>query len=125
MPSLVLEDLRNGLDTRRSVLTSLLGTLTTLTNAHINQGGEVENRKAFVPINVATGKPVAVTILGTQPIRDSIVILGHGSNAPGTWPASIGSVPAFTYQNLTLPASSNGSGTFKWRMRYRVQTFTY
>lgn len=37
----------SGLDTRRSELTSQPGTLETFQNAHINQGGEIEKRKAF------------------------------------------------------------------------------
>lgn len=39
-----------GLDTRRSEYTSKPGVLQTLQNAHINQGGEIEKRKAFAPI---------------------------------------------------------------------------
>lgn len=42
------ENFKFGLDTRKSELTSVPGTLLTLQNAHINQGGEVEQRKSFV-----------------------------------------------------------------------------
>ncbi len=48
MEALVVQNFKYGLDTRRSEQTSLPGTLVTLQDAHINQGGEVEKRKAFV-----------------------------------------------------------------------------
>lgn len=40
-----------GLDTRRSELTSNLGVLETLQDAHINQGSEIEKRKSFALIS--------------------------------------------------------------------------
>jgi hypothetical protein len=39
---------RFGLDSRRSVLTEQPGTMATITNAHVNAGAEIEQRKAFV-----------------------------------------------------------------------------
>lgn len=110
MSAVVIQDFRYGLDTRRSALTSILGTLVTLENAHVNQGGEIEKRKAFVRIDITEDKPEAVTILAIQPVKDSIVILGSGSNAPGTWPASLGDNPLFTYQELARPDSLGGFG---------------
>ena len=62
-----------GLDTRRSELTSQPGTLEVLQNAHINQGGEIEKRKAFV----ATTLPEQT--YGLQSITNSIVIFGSRS----------------------------------------------
>lgn len=48
MPYTVIDNFRFGLDARRSELTSLPGALEVLANGHINQGGEIEKRKAFV-----------------------------------------------------------------------------
>lgn len=48
--SLIIKNFKYGLDTRRDVLTSQPGTLVTLENCHINQGAEIESRKAFVPV---------------------------------------------------------------------------
>lgn len=50
MPYVLVEDFRGGLDNRRTVVTSVPGSLTTLNNAHITRGGEIEKRKAFVKI---------------------------------------------------------------------------
>lgn len=51
MKELSIANFKYGLDSRREALTSLLGTLVTCENAHINSGGEVEKRKAFVIVN--------------------------------------------------------------------------
>ena len=48
MPYVLVEDFRAGLDTRRTVITSIPGSARTLTNCHISRGGEIEKRKAFV-----------------------------------------------------------------------------
>lgn len=50
MKTIVLENFRYGLDTRRSAISSSLGTLTTLENGFVNQGAEIESRKAFVKL---------------------------------------------------------------------------
>jgi hypothetical protein len=44
----ILEDFRLGQDSRKDPLVSPPGTLTTLKNAHITPGGDLEKRKAFV-----------------------------------------------------------------------------
>ena len=50
MPYILVEDFRGGLDNRRSNVTAQPGTLVTLKNAHINRGGEIEKRPAFVKL---------------------------------------------------------------------------
>ena len=47
MPYIVVENFKGGLDTRRHKLSSAPGTLTSLVNAHVTRGGEIEKRKAF------------------------------------------------------------------------------
>ena len=47
MSYLLIKDFKGGLDTRRDVLTSVPGTLSTLNNAHVTRGGDIEKRKAF------------------------------------------------------------------------------
>ena len=51
MPYILVEDFKSGLDTRRTNVTSVPGSLVTLTNAHLTRG----NRKAqaFVALAVA------------------------------------------------------------------------
>lgn len=43
-----IEDFKAGIDLRKSVFTAPAGTLRTLNNAHITQGGEIEKRPGFV-----------------------------------------------------------------------------
>lgn len=50
MKTIVLENYKYGLDSRRSSISSQLGTLTILENAFVNQGAEIESRKAFVKL---------------------------------------------------------------------------
>lgn len=66
MSEININNFKAGLDTRRSILSSQPGTLMVLNNAHINEGGEVEKRKAFfrqpLPSNtfglLATGEEI-------------------------------------------------------------------
>lgn len=99
MKTIVLENFRYGLDTRRSAISSSLGTLTALENAFVNQGAEIENRKAFVKLGklaansydlVATptglvsfrSKAASVTTVTRQRNFGSSVILGLSSTTP-------------------------------------------
>ena len=55
MPYVLVEDFKSGIDTRRTSVTSVPGSLyglndagvAGLTNAHITRGGEIEKRRAF------------------------------------------------------------------------------
>jgi hypothetical protein len=106
MPEVIIENFRHGLDSRRSVLTSVLGTLRTLVNAHINQGGEIEKRKAFVPISILPTVASNVgTILGVEALRDSIVLFGGQVNDDAVnWPPA-----GFTYQRLFRDAAASAA----------------
>lgn len=48
MPQVKVKNFKYGLDLRREEIAAQLGTLRQLTNAFVNQGGEIEQRKAFV-----------------------------------------------------------------------------
>jgi hypothetical protein len=48
MPYFEIEDFRSGMDTRRMAVLSVPGSLLRLVNGHINRGGEIEKRLAFV-----------------------------------------------------------------------------
>lgn len=50
MTTLYVDDFKLGLDVRKSVLTAAAGSLQRLENCVITPGGEIEKRKAFVPI---------------------------------------------------------------------------
>lgn len=69
---LIVENFRYGMDSRRSQLTSVPGTLYTLIDAHISQGGAIEKRKAWVRLVCqnttieAAGNSVAAVTKGLQ-----------------------------------------------------------
>ena len=92
MPYVLVEDFKGGIDTRRTVVTSVPGSCVTLTNAHITRGGEIEKRRAFkewatLPANThglaAGGGRVFVfgsadtTLASTQPPGLSYVRFRH------------------------------------------------
>lgn len=70
----VITDFRQGLDARKFKLALPAGTLLKCNNAHITQGGEIEKRKAFVPLTI----PAAYVGIhfGLQPVSDGIYIFG-------------------------------------------------
>lgn len=92
-----LPNFRFGLDARRGELTSQPGTLQVLNNAHINQGGEIEKRLAFVNQGLmpAGSFGFEVSIAGT-------LVFGSAVD-PGGWPTGT------TYQRLQHPAVTLGA----------------
>lgn len=110
MAYLNVANFKFGLDTRRSQLTSVPGTLEMCENAHINQGGEVEKRKAFVGVNCVVGSVVAGTLpkgtgycFGAEPGVSTIYTFGS-ANTPGGLPAE------FTYLKCVSPQGGNMIG---------------
>lgn len=103
MPNAIIENFSRGLDTRRSELTSAMGVLRELVNAHINQGGEIEKRKSFVGTDITPTVASGVTAtFGIEALRESIVIFGGEANADSAnWPPD-----GFTYQRLYRPATN-------------------
>ena len=99
MPYVALENFKGGLDTRRSNLTSLQGVLENLTNAFINQGGEIEKRKAWV---VYAPIPTTIPTFGFERLKDTLVIFGGDDDTGITWPADV------TYQRLVRADEPNG-----------------
>jgi len=99
MESLFIKDFRRGLDTRRSELTQQPGTLEVLTNGFVNQGGEIENRKAFVRTAQIANS------YGLQTTSSGLLTFGSAT-APGGYPLNIGTVgiPIYVnYQQLKHP----------------------
>lgn len=93
MPYILVEDFKGGLDTRRTNVTSVPGSLVTLTNAHISRGGEIEKRKAFVELATlpvdSNGDPQTVGLaagggqiycFGSDPITSVSFATGTPSN---------------------------------------------
>lgn len=102
MPQAIIENFRNGLDTRRSNLTSALGVLEVVRNAHINQGAEVEKRKAFVGIDISPSELSGVTTtFGIESLRNVIIIFGGEFNFDPLWPPV-----GYGYIRLYRPATN-------------------
>ena len=98
MPEILIRNFKQGLDTRREVLSSLPGTLQNLVNAHINQGGEIEKRYAFV----RTALPP--NTFGLESTAAGLITFGSDPD-PGGWPR--GAVTG--YQRLQHPAVLDGA----------------
>lgn len=92
MNSLYIRDFRYGLDTRRGELTQRPGSLEVLHNGFINQGGEIENRKAFVRTARISGT------YGLQSTSSGLVTFGSADLA-SSHPVNIGTVGTPIYVN--------------------------
>lgn len=96
----VIASFKYGLDSRRSELTSIPGTLVELRNGHVNQGGEVEKRKAFVrTLFPLPGGGAGVHQFGLESTLSSLVVFGSRAD-PGGWPTNV------TYQRLMYPLTN-------------------
>jgi hypothetical protein len=93
-----IQNFKYGLDTRRSELTSNPGTLQTLENAHINEGGVPEKRKAFVPVgNLPAGT------FGLEVTSNGLMVFGSESTPAGL-------PPGVAYQQLVAPSGAAMTG---------------
>ena len=85
---------KSGLDARRSRITAQQGSLSVGKNIHINRGGEVEKRKAFVPFATLPSGQTK----GLWATKNGIYVFGSAASL---------SVPApIRYQRLTSPSGS-------------------
>lgn len=88
MAYLVINDFRFGLDKRRIDLALRPGALNDIVNAHINQGGEIEKRKAFLRTAIASSIDPTVITKGFQEGPDGIYVFSNRVD-PGGWPTPI------------------------------------
>ncbi|MDV7393258.1 hypothetical protein RZS08_17935, partial [Arthrospira platensis SPKY1] len=99
MSYFVVEDFRAGMDTRRMPVLSVPGSLLSLVNGHINRGGEIEKRLAFVPqIRMPDGT------FGLAAVGGTLFTFGSVDPATVTFPADAPS--NLVYQRLQ---SANGA----------------
>jgi hypothetical protein len=94
MPYFIIEDFRSGLDSRRLPVLSVPGSLLELTNGHINRGGEVEKRFAFVSQMTFPNTTFGLVAVGGT-------LFTFGSTAGVTLPA--GAPANMVYQRLIHP----------------------
>lgn len=106
-----IDTFKFGLDTRRDVLSSQKGTLYTLLNAHINPGGEIEGRKAFVEyadVSIFDNVGASISTLTSSGSVATATSAAHGLSV-GDWVKISGASPAGyngEFQILTVPASN-------------------
>lgn len=97
MSYFAIEDFRAGMDTRRMAVLSVPGSLLSLVNGHINRGGEIEKRLAFVPqITLPAGTFGLAAVGGT--------LYTFGSAESVTFPA--GTPSNMLYQRLQHPTGA-------------------
>jgi putative flippase GtrA len=97
MPYFAIEDFRAGMDTRRMAVLSVPGSLLSLVNGHINRGGEIEKRLAFVPqVTLPAGTFGLAAVGGT--------LYTFGSAESVTFPA--GTPSNMLYQRLQNPTGA-------------------
>ncbi len=95
---LIVESFKYGVDTRRSVLTSVPGTLASLVNGHITQGGAIEKRKAFVKLTrVGGGNSLPLNTFGLQRTATGLLVFGSQNHSGSTFPTGV------SYQRLQHP----------------------
>ena len=98
MPYFAIEDFRAGMDTRRMPVLSVPGSLLRLVNGHINRGGEVEKRLAFVSQITMPANTFGLSAVGG-------VLYTFGSVAASTITFPAGSPANLVYQQLAHPSS--------------------
>ena len=109
MPTFGVNNFSKGLDTKRHVISSDPGELQDLVNAHINRGGEIEKRRAFVPVAQLPAGTFGMEITGSD-----VFVFGSMSD-PGV-PAGV------TYQQLEHPDGWNMTGV-RWSSVYGAKPF--
>lgn len=95
MSYFAIEDFRAGMDTRRMPVLSVPGSLLSLVNGHINRGGEIEKRLAFVPQITMPADTFGLAAVGGT-------LYTFGSVESVTFPA--GTPSNMVYQRLQHPS---------------------
>jgi hypothetical protein len=94
MSYFAIEDFRSGMDTRRMSVLSVPGSLLRLINAHINRGGEIEKRLAFVEQLTMPADTFGLSAVGGT-------LYTFGSVASVVFP--VGAPSNLVYQRLQAP----------------------
>jgi hypothetical protein len=132
MPYVQIKDFRLGRDTRRVALSAPPGSLVLCENCHINSGGEIEKRKAFVllaSLAVAeAGTHATANVSATHgllPLSSTLAVFGSAAATSGaainSEPYLATAIPATTpavgYVQLRHPAVSDGATYDKTKHR--------
>lgn len=109
MPTFGVNNFSKGLDTKKHIIASEAGELQDLVNAHINRGGEIEKRKAFVEHATLPPNTFGMEITGSG-------VFVFGSVEPPSMPVGI------TYQRLQHPDDFPMTGV-RWSSVYGAKPF--
>ena len=100
MSYFVIEDFKSGLDSRRMTVSSVPGSLVTLTNAHITRGGEIEKRPSFVEVCPLPSDTFGLASVGNELFTfGSVASVVFDADAPSN----------LTYQQLSHPTGESMS----------------
>lgn len=103
MKQILLKNAKFGLDTRRDVLTSQLGTFVTLENCHVNQGGEIEGRRAFVKLG-----QLPQSTFGVEALPNGLVTFGSRAVVLRTSSRQLtANVATLTFPTRVMPTTTN------------------
>jgi len=108
MPDITIKDFRGGLDARKFVLSQPAGVLAIADNAHINQGAELEKRKAFTKVANSSGAvstSLPANTFGWQATASGHLVFGSVDGSALTFPANV------SYQRLRHPQELAGYST--------------
>lgn len=108
MPDLVLARF-GGMDGRRMEVSADQGVLTKAYNCHINDGGEIEKRKALVAISGSLPSAAGATF-GLASDGDNLYVFGSHTTSGLTLPTGI------TYQKLEHPSGSAMTELLDWTL---------
>lgn len=98
MPVYAVSDFRRGVDTRRPSWAAPAGALSKGLNVHITPGGDIETRKAFVPL------VTLASTYGLGGLRGRVQVFGSGASAPANLPSD------FDYTQLVSPTAAAMTG---------------
>lgn len=135
MPNFEIPNFKFGLDTRKEQLTSQIGTLVTLKNAYINEGGEIVKRGRFTDLDTY----ISLDTLGQTAMFPGVFIestfyvfgsaLAIGSSVTQSQPVIVSAVPQtyFTgvYQQLKHPTLTNDTAISYDNTKHRMTELVF
>lgn len=119
MPSFGVNNFSKGLDTKRHLISAEAGELQDLVNAHVNRGGEIEKRRAFVKLSHPDW-PYSSTMppqtFGMEITGAGVFVFGSNPKPLWSWPDGV------DYQRLQHPDGFEMTGV-RWSSVYGAKPF--
>ena len=119
MPTFGVNNFSKGLDTKRHIISSEAGELQDLVNAHVNRGGEIEKRRAFVKL-IHPDWPYSPTLppntFGLEITGSGVFVFGSNEKPQWSWPDGV------EYQRLQHPDGFAMTGV-RWSSVYGAKPF--